>query len=197
MRQNSIANSPMAKMCESQMNKKNHLLPACRNVTQAANNLDQYHFKIMFNNMPDVLKNATYKLYNVARRWLYPYITENIYPPHPQENEIDITMNINEHSTALNVTMETPAMNVNLNNVRLNPMAQALLNVNPARTVIDSIGNAMSPLYYSREYIILSHHHHHHHHHHHLHRHAVTCLSPLPNRVLQSERCSASSINLQ
>lgn len=148
----------MAKVCESQMNKKNYLLPACRNVTHAANNLDHFHFKIMFNNVPNVLKNGTYKLYSMARRWLYPYVTENIYPQNPEENTIRVIANINEHSTALNVTMETPAMNVNFTNVRLNPWTQALLEINPAQSVIDRIGNAMAPLYHNREYISLSFH---------------------------------------
>jgi hypothetical protein len=172
-RQESIANSPMAKLCDSQMNKRNHLLPACRNVTQAANNLDHFHFKIKFNNMPDVLKNGTYKLYSLARRWLHPYVTENIYPQKPEENAIDVTVNINEQSTALNVAMETPAMNVDFTNVRLNPWTQALLDINPAHSVIDRILNTMSPLYHNREYNSRSFHHHdhdrhHHHHHHHI-----------------------------
>ena len=159
MRQKSIAISPMAKLCESQMTKKNHLLPACRNVTQAANNLDHFQFKIKFNNIPDVLKNGTYKLYSVARSWLYPYVTENIYPQNPEENAIHVIVNINEQSTALNVTMETPTMNVNFTNIRLNPKTRALLEINPAHTVIDRIGNSMSPLYNNREYINLSYHH--------------------------------------
>jgi hypothetical protein len=161
MRRESIANSPMAKVCESQMKKKNHLLPACRHVTQAANNLDHFHFKVKFNNIPDVLKNGTYKVYSLARRWLYPYATENIYPPNPEENAVDITVDINEQSSALNVTMETPALNVNFTNVRLNPWTQALLNMNPAQTVVERIGNTMSPLYNNREYISLSYDHHH------------------------------------
>lgn len=162
MRQKSIAKSPMAKLCESQMNKKNHLLPACRNVTQAANNLDHFHFKIKFNNIPDVLKNGTYKLYSMARSWLYPYVTENIYPQNPEENAIDVIVNINEQSTALNVTMETPAMNVNFTNIRMNPRTRALLDINPAHSLIDRIGNSMSPLYHKREYISLSYDHLHH-----------------------------------
>jgi len=161
MRQKSIANSPMAKLCESQMNKKNYLLPACRNVTQAANNLDNFHFKIKFNNIPDVLKNGTYKLYSMARSWLYPYVTENIYPQNPEENAIRVIVNINEQSTALNVTMETPALNVNFTNVRLNQRTRALLDINPAHSVIDRIGNTWSPLYHNREYISLSYQHRH------------------------------------
>jgi hypothetical protein len=153
-RKESIANSPMAKLCKSQMNMKNHLLPACRNVTQAANNLDHYHFKIMFNNIPDVLKNGTYKVYSLARRWLYPYVTENIYPQNPVKDAVHIIVDINEESTALNVTMETPAMNVNITDVRLKPCAQALFNMNPAHTIVERIGCTMSPLYHNREYTV-------------------------------------------
>jgi len=161
MRQKSIANSPMAKLCESQMNKKNYLLPACRNVTQAANNLDHFNFKIKFNNIPDVLKNGAYKLYSVARSLLYPYVTENNYPQNPEENSINVIVDINKKSTALNVTMETPAMDVNFTNIRLNLWTRALLDINPAHSLINRIGNSISPLYHNREYISLSYYHRH------------------------------------
>jgi len=162
LRQKSIANSPIAKLCESQMNKKNHLLPACRNVTQAANNLDNFHFKIKYNNIPDVLKNGTYKLYSMARSLLYPYVTENIFPKNPEENTIRVIVNVNEQSTALNVTMETPTMDVNFNNIRLNLKTRAFLDINPAHSLIDRIGNSVSPLYHKRKYISQSYHHRHH-----------------------------------
>jgi len=152
----------MAKLCESQMNKKNYLLPACRNVTQEANNLDYFNFKIKYNNIPDVLKNGTYKLYSMARSLLYPYVTENIYPQNPEENAIQVIVNINEKSTAFNVTMETPAMDVNFTNIRLNQKTRAVLDINPAHTLIDRIGNSISPLYHKRKYISQSYNHRHH-----------------------------------
>jgi hypothetical protein len=150
-RQKSIAESPMAKLCESQMMKKNYLLPACRNVTESANNLDQYRLQIALNNVTQFQKNNTYVLYSMARHLLHPYAMENVYPQNTREDTIDITVNLNEQSTALNMTMETPLLNVNLINVRLSKLARTLLNVNPARTLMNRIGRNVLPLYYERK----------------------------------------------
>jgi hypothetical protein len=157
-RQKSIADSPMAKLCESQMTKKNYLLPACRNVTQMANNFDQYHFKLTFNRVSEATKNCTYtKLYSAARNMLYPYVTENIYPQNPQQDAIDIIVNMNEQSSALNVTMETPTMNVNLSNVLLNQLTRTLLNINPQSSAMNRLGRQALPLYYERKFMIVKH----------------------------------------
>jgi hypothetical protein len=50
---------------------------------------------------------------------------------------------------------------VNFTNIRLNPRTRALLDINPAHSLIDRIGNSLSPLYHNREYISLSYHHRH------------------------------------
>jgi hypothetical protein len=150
-RQNSIAGSPMAKLCESQMTKKNHLLPACRHVTGSVNNFDQYRFQIALNNVTEFQKNKTYMLYSMARHLLEPFTKENVYPQNTREDTIDITVNFNEQSTASNITMETPLLNVNLINARLNKLASTLLNINPARTVMNRIIRNVLPLYYERK----------------------------------------------
>lgn len=147
-RQKSIADSPMAKLCESQMMKENHLLPACRIATESANNLDQYRLKIALKNVTEFQKNNVYMLYSMARDLLRPYSTENAYPQNTRGDTVDVTVNLNEQSTALNVTMETPLLNVNLTNVRLSKPARTLLNINPAETVMNRIGRTVFSLYY-------------------------------------------------
>jgi hypothetical protein len=155
-RKESIAQSPMAKLCESQMANKNNLLPACRNVTEMANNLDRYHLKITSNSVPESFKNWTYMdIYSVARHWLHPYVSENIYPQKPEQNAVDIIININERSTALNMTVETPMMNANFTNVILNQLTKSLLNMNPQLSTLDRLGSSALPLYYERKFIIL------------------------------------------
>ncbi|PNF34468.1 hypothetical protein B7P43_G11248 [Cryptotermes secundus] len=147
-RQKYIADSPMAKLCESQMMEGNYLLPACRIATESANNLDQYRLKIALNNVTEFQKNNVYILYNMARDLLRPYITENAYPQNTRDVTVHVTANLNEQSTALNMTMETPLLNVNVTNVRLSKLARSLLNINPAKTVMERIGRTVSSLYY-------------------------------------------------
>lgn len=153
----SVAESPMAKLCEAQMHEGNHLLSACRNVTEKANILDLLKFTLKYNNIPDSWINNTYKAYSAIRHSAFPYVTENIFPQNPQPNRVQLTVKLNKKSTAVNVSIEAPMMNINFTNVRLHPLAAALLQQNPDKTVVDRIGKAMSPLYFQRKFIVLSH----------------------------------------
>jgi hypothetical protein len=153
----SVAESPMAKLCEAQMHEGNYLLSACRNVTEKANVLDLLKFTLKYKNIPDSWINNTYKAYSAIRQSAFPYVTENIYPPNPQPNQVKLTAKLNKNSTAVNVSIEAPMMNINFTNVRLNPLAAALIYQNPDNSVVDRIGNAMSPLYFQRKLIVVSH----------------------------------------
>jgi hypothetical protein len=146
-----VAESDMAKLCEAQMREGNNLLTACRNVTEKANILDLHKYRLKYNNIPDSWKNNTYKAYNLIRHYAFPYVTENIFPSNPQPNQVQFTVKLNKKSTAVNVSIETPMMNINFTNVRLHPLAAALLQLHPDKSVADRIGNAMSPLYYQRK----------------------------------------------
>jgi hypothetical protein len=150
----SVAESPMAKECERQMNQGNNILSACRNVTEAANQLDRHNLQLTYKNIPASWLNATYKAYSLVRHWAYPCVTENIFPPNPKENQVEINIKLNANGTALNASIEAPLMNVNFTNVRLSPLAATVLQINPQTSVIDRIGKAASPLYYERKYIL-------------------------------------------
>jgi hypothetical protein len=152
-----VAESPMAKLCESQMREGNNLLSACRNVTEQANVLDLHNFALKYNNIPDSWINYTYKAYSVLRHLAFPYVTENIFPPNPKPNQLQVNVRLNNNITAVNVSIETPIMNINFTNIRLNPLAAALLQHNAEDSAADRIGNAMSPLYYQRKFIVASH----------------------------------------
>jgi len=153
----SIAESPMAKLCEAQMHEGNYLLSACRNVTEKANILDLHKFTLKYKNIPDSWINNTYKAYSAIRHSAFPYVTENIFPPNPRPNQVQLTVKLNTNSTAVNVSIEAPMMNINFTNVRLNPLAATILQQNPDNSVVDRIGNAMSPLYFQRKFIVVSH----------------------------------------
>jgi hypothetical protein len=152
----SVAESKMAKLCEEQMREGNNLLTACRNVTKKANILDLHKYTLKYNNIPYSWINNTYKAYSLIRQSAFPYVTENIFPPNPQPNQVQFTVKLNKNSTAVNVSIETPMMNINFTNVRLHPLAAALLQLNPDKSAADRIGKAMSPLYYQRKFIVVS-----------------------------------------
>jgi hypothetical protein len=147
----SVSECPMANECRSQMNQGNNLLSPCRNVTARANQLDQHNFKLNYNNIPTSWLNNTYKAYAVIRQLAYPYVTENIFPPNPIQNQVEININLNANSTAYNVSIEAPLMNVNFTDVRLSPLAASIIQINPENSVLDRIGELASPLYSERK----------------------------------------------
>jgi hypothetical protein len=149
-----VANSAIAGECQKQMSQGNYILSACRNVTELASQLDQLSFSLKYSNIPPSFLNNTYKAYGIIRHLYYPYITENIFPPNPIQNQVEINLQLNANGTAFNVSMEAPLMNVNVTNVRLSPLAASLLQINPATSALDRIGKNLSPLFFQRKFIL-------------------------------------------
>jgi hypothetical protein len=149
-----VANSAIAIECQKQMSQGNNILSACRNVTERASQLDHHSFSLKYSNIPPSLLNYTYKAYGMIRHLSYPYITENIFPSNPIQNQVEIYLQLNANGTALNVSFEAPLMNVNITNVRLSPLAATLLQINPATSALDRIGKNLSPLSSQRKFIL-------------------------------------------
>lgn len=147
-----LAGSPMAKECEREMSEGNSVLSFCRNVTEAASQLDQHNLKLKYSNIPTSWLGRTYRAYSVIRHLAYPYVSENIFPPEPKENQVEINLKLNSNNSALNVSIESPLMNVNITNIRLNPLAASLLQINPKTSVLDRIGKRSSPVYFERKF---------------------------------------------
>jgi hypothetical protein len=151
-----VAESALAKECEQQMNQGNNLLSACRNVTELASRLDQHNFTLNYSNIPTPILKNIYSAYTVIRHLLYPYFSENIFPSNPQQNAVQIGVQINSNSSAINVTIKAPLMDVNFTNVRLSPLASSALQLNPNSKALDRIRKQISPLYWQRKFILSS-----------------------------------------
>jgi hypothetical protein len=151
-----LAESSLAKECESQMNQGNNLLSACRNATEIASRLDQHNFTLNFSNIPTPSLRNVYSVYSVIRHLLYPFHSENILPLNPPQNEVQISVQMNQNSSALNVTIRAPIMDINFTNVRLSPLVASLLQLNPDNTALDRIAKQISPLFSQRKFILSS-----------------------------------------
>jgi hypothetical protein len=148
-----IDECPLAKECESQMKQGNNLLPACRNVTEIANRLDQFNLTLNYTNVPINFLSMSYRAYTVFRHLLFPYMSEDIFPLDSPQNGLRINVTLNTNSTALNITIKAPAMDVNFTDVRLSPLEASLFQLNPDSTVLERIGKKMSPLFSQRKFI--------------------------------------------
>jgi hypothetical protein len=151
-----VAESPIAKECESQMNQGNNLLRACRYATETATRLDQHTFMFNYRNIPTPALKEIYSVYTVIRHLLYPYFSASILPPNSLQNEVQISAKVNNNSSALSVAIQLPIMDINFTDVRLCPLAASLLQLNPNSNALDRIAKQLSPLYSQRKYILSS-----------------------------------------
>lgn len=125
-----IRNDPMAKLCSEQMDQGNFVLPACQNLTDRANTLNQIDVNIDFDKISEHQKNATNKLLNWARQWAFPYLSEDI-AHSGQKNKIQIQGRLNNNLRYANLTIETPQQLTQVRQLRLPRWAQTILAVNP------------------------------------------------------------------
>nr|CAD7573376.1 unnamed protein product [Timema californicum] len=140
-----VKHSPMAKLCESQMNEGNYGLPACRNVSIEANYRDRLEFSVHYENLPTDLKNLTYKAYQIARYLGYNYMGENIFSSHNLREKVVFEGNLNPSLRAINVTIKSPIGDAEFIDVPLNPYVVPLLPVHPTMGSLERL----SPVLFS------------------------------------------------
>nr|CAD7427031.1 unnamed protein product [Timema monikensis] len=140
-----VKHSPMAKLCESQMNEGNYGLPACRNVSIEANYRDRLEFSVHYENLPTDLKNWTYKAYQIARYLGYNYMGENIFASHNLKEKVAFEGNLNPSLRAINVTIKSPIGDAEFIDVPLSPYVVPLLPVHPTMGSLERL----SPVLFS------------------------------------------------
>nr|CAD7615408.1 unnamed protein product [Timema genevievae] len=140
-----VKHSPMAKLCESQMNEGNYGLPACRNVSIEANYRDRLEFTVHYENLTSDLKNWTYKAYQIARYMGYNYMGENIFVSHNLSDKVAFEGNLNPSLRAINVTIKSPIGDAEFIDVPLNPYVVPLLPVHPTMNSLERL----SPVLFS------------------------------------------------
>nr|CAD7460130.1 unnamed protein product [Timema tahoe] len=140
-----VKHSPMAKLCESQMNEGNYGLPACRNVSIEANYRDRLEFTVHYENLTTDLKNLTYKAYQIARYMGYNYMGENIFVSHNLSDKVAFEGNLNPSLRAINVTIKSPIGDAEFIDVPLNPYVVPLLPVHPTMNSLERL----SPVLFS------------------------------------------------
>lgn len=75
---NKLKNIPQAQVCLDQMKKGYWVQPSCRNVTGRAGHMDSYNLTMIYNNVPDTMKNATWIAYTIGRYYVTDYMSEQL-----------------------------------------------------------------------------------------------------------------------
>lgn len=132
-----LKEQPQYEICQKEMQEGNYQLPACEMLTAQANLLDQFRIDVNYENLDKSVVNKTYKLYSVFRHYLYPRISEDILMEHsqPQKNHLEIEGQFSPCLTRVNASMTSEYGKVEIENVKVNDWARALLVLHPVHHV--------------------------------------------------------------
>lgn len=132
---------PVAKQCLKQMAEGNFQLPACQKAIRYANVLNQYKVTIDFENLSSKAKNATEKLFNIARVAGYAYLDEDRSHTADKKNRVQIEANFEMYGA--NVTIEAPNMRAHFQNLRLNEQFAHIAAITPDQTLVERFQNTL------------------------------------------------------
>lgn len=132
---------PVAKQCLKQMAEGNHQLPACQKAIRYANVLNQYKVTIDYENLSSKAKNATEKLFNIARVAGYAYLDEDRMHTSDKKNRVQLEANFEMHGA--NVTIEAPNMRAQFKNLRLNQKMTHIAAITPDQTLVQRLKNTL------------------------------------------------------
>lgn len=133
---------PMAQQCAKQMGKGDSALPACRNMTARANQMDEAHLTIKYQNVPAAAKNMTAAAYRIAHFMAYPNVNENTIDPQAQEeNRIDIDIELSEDLERANVSINAPKMDAEFEGLEIAEWARPLIAVDTVQSAAERLGN--------------------------------------------------------
>lgn len=136
-----LRKSPTAKQCAQQMQQGNNALPACRNVTARANNLDEGYITVKYQHVPAAVKNISAQAYGLVRYLAFHNAYENtVDPQHQKDGQIDIEYEFSEDFERFNVSMNAPNLDANITNLEVPEWAQPLVAVDPVQSAARRLG---------------------------------------------------------
>lgn len=132
---------PVAKQCQQQMLQGNYQLAACQKAIRYANVLNQFKVTIDYDNLSSKAKNATEKLFNIARVAAFAHLDEDRWFSAEKKNRVQIEANFEE--AGANVTIEAPSMRAQFTNLRLSEKFASIAAPTPDQSLVDRIQNAL------------------------------------------------------
>lgn len=152
-RRNYLRRTPTAQQCVKQMQEGDNVLPACHNVTNRANYLDEGRITVKYSQVPDSVKNISAQAYGLVRYLNYHNTYENIVDPQDQqEGRIDFEYELSPQFDRLNVTMNAPIFDANITDLEINEWVGLLVAVDPVQSAVRKIGRKALSGQYNRKY---------------------------------------------
>lgn len=144
-RKNYLESLPQAKECRRQMQQGSYQLPACANLTQAANLLDQVDIELRHEHLSDRALNNSAKLYSLLRQVVFFKLDENWVNPEraTQPKHMSVQARFYPDLEAMNLTLRAEKLVARFDNIRMNDLAQRLLVVHPVFSAPARVAGAM------------------------------------------------------
>jgi len=151
-REQYVREQPISALCEQQIRHGNNFLPACQNATLAAGHMDKYRFQIKYENIPESVKNATYKAYALARHLGWEYHSEDLVSANNEPKKINLQVRFSPNLRSANVSIHAPKMNAKFENVRLAREVSAAVVAHPNFKPTELVSQYIFGKHYNRKY---------------------------------------------
>lgn len=131
------------------MHNGNNVQFACRNATIAASMLNQLRVTVDYENVPQGLKNVTYKAYTVARYLASLYGREGLPSPQSKNGQVQFNVDIGSDLKSINVSLNTPILSAAFDNMPLNPYVAYAVAIHPQLNAASRVAQKafLAPLY--------------------------------------------------
>lgn len=140
-RKNYLQNTPLAKVCQKEMEQGNYQMPACQNLTARAGVYDNYRFSADFSNLSPATKNFSHKAYMILRHLGYDYHNENnVKYNDGKPSKVQAEINFAPNLRSLNASLYAPNFGAEFINVPVNRMAKLAGAVHPDFQMADRVG---------------------------------------------------------
>lgn len=137
-----LEGQPIVKQAKIEKSSGYNLQPSQTHASKEAGIFDDYTFVVKYENVPETVKNITYKTYKALQYFGYPFLTENVVgQTNLQEGQVELGVNFTPDLKALNLYIYSPLGDSRFSNVHLNPLVTKGLTIHPMYTTIERIAN--------------------------------------------------------
>jgi hypothetical protein len=132
--------SPQAKKCIEDEKKGFSVSPVCLWVSeQQAAALNKWKLDFTFTDLPAMFKNYTYKLEDLAKALLYPYVSHDRYPEAPLgEKKLSLNFEMTPNREFVTVHLDKPRTRLSFRDVRTNSFWKKFLPLTATQSVFEN-----------------------------------------------------------
>lgn len=147
-----LKNSPMAKLCELEMNNGNFLMPACQNVTIRANVMNSLFADVQYKNIGDGSRRLVYSIHHLIRHYLYHNIRDDWFE-YSQPGTMQFKAEFSPTMNGLASVLSSPIVQVEYVNFKLSQWAKVFAGfvMNPTAPMLKQYADRVYGYQYQRK----------------------------------------------